>query len=499
MAKPNVLFIMTDQQRADTISSLGNSHIYTPNLDRLVRRGVSFTNAYSTCAECVPARYTIRTGCSPFSTRVFANGAHSLNADHPGTVSETCGDYIADTMKALGYSTFGVGKFHTIPWDEPVGYDIQSYSEELYGTPEQRNRDGFASFVAREHPEYNFVEGLMGERTDMYYIPQMSPMPADITVEAWAADRAVELIETTGDRPYFGFVSFVGPHPPFAPPIPYNRMYDPDSLPDAVCGEMSADHQDDFIPWMNYLIWAEDISNLRIRSLKARYYGEISYIDHCLGRILDSVESRPDADNTLICFFADHGELLGDHHGWQKESFFEASARIPYLVSWPKVLPAGVKNSDLVCLEDLFGIATTAAGTPDLREGIDLLGTISGSARPRDVLYGVYGQPGDRISKYMIRRGPWKYIFLTNGRREQLFNLDRDPDELHECGSDHEETLEELGSLLRRKLEAEGEIEALVADGIAGPEFEELPKMRVYQFDRSRGISGFPERPELLV
>ena len=88
------------------------------------------------------------------------------------------------------------------------------------------------------------------------------------------------------------------------------------------------DHADEQIPWMNYLIWADDINDMQARALKARYYGEISFIDQCLGRILDSVESRTDAENTLICFFSDHGDHLGDHHAWQKERFFEASCHV---------------------------------------------------------------------------------------------------------------------------------------------------------------------------
>ena len=83
-----------------------------------------------------------------------------------------------------------------------------------------------------EHPEYDHLEALMGERTEMYYMPQMSAQPAHCAVEGWAAARAVEQMRAADPRPYFGFVSFVGPHPPFAPPVPFNRMYDPDRMPD---------------------------------------------------------------------------------------------------------------------------------------------------------------------------------------------------------------------------------------------------------------------------
>ena len=218
--RPNVLFVMTDQQRFDTIAALGNRHIYTPNLDRLVGRGVSFTNAYSTCPVCVPARYTIRTGCEPPATRVFTNRISGPAAGQPDTIEGRCGPYLAKVMRQLGYRTFGIGKFHSGPGREPLGYDVHLHSEELYSSPEERATDAYATWLAREHPEYGHLEQLMGERTEMYYMPQTSAQPADCAVEAWAADRAVEQIGAGDGRPWFGFVSFIGPHPPLAPPIP---------------------------------------------------------------------------------------------------------------------------------------------------------------------------------------------------------------------------------------------------------------------------------------
>ena len=167
---------------------------------------------------------------------------------------------------------------------------------------------------------------------------------------------------------------------------------------------------------MNHLIWAEDINDPHARILKARYYGEISYIDDCLGRILDAVDAREDADDTLICFFSDHGDHLGDHHAWQKESFFEASAHVPFLVSWPARLSADRRCAELVCLTDLFGIATTTAGRPQLRDGIDVLGVLDGSAPPRDSLVGWYGLPGTGECKVMVRDRRWKYVHLRQRR-----------------------------------------------------------------------------------
>jgi choline-sulfatase len=498
--KPNILFVMTDQQRVDTIAALGNRDIYTPNFDRLVARGISFTNAYSTCPVCVPARYTIRTGCEPPTTTIYENAPQRPVPGQADTMEGRCGAYLARRMAHLGYRTFGIGKFHTHPWDEDLGYEVQMHSEELYGTPEQRARDGYAGFIQREHPEYDFVEMLMGERTEMYYMPQMNPLPASLGVEAWAADRAIELIKAADARPYFGFVSFIGPHPPFAPPLPFNRMYDPDRMPNPVRGDIAADHMDEQIPWMNYAIWAEDINDPHARVLKARYYGEISYIDQCLGRILDAVEARSDADNTLICFFTDHGDHLGDHHAWQKESFFEASCHIPFLLSWPERLPKGERNKALVCLTDLFSIATHAAGKPEPREGVDVLGVLEGTVRPREYLLGYYGTPGTRQFKVMVREKDWKCIYMANGGREQLFDVAEDPAELHERSQAEPRVAERMRVAAAKALDRSNASRALDNDrNLRSFEFEARPLKRVYQFDASRGVTGFPINPKDAV
>lgn len=494
--QPNILFLMTDQQRFDTIASLGNTDIYTPNLDRLVQRGLSFTRAYSTCPVCVPSRYTIRTGRREPTTGIYANMQPDLVPDQPENMEERCGPYLAQTLRSRGYRTFGIGKFHTTPWDEDLGYDTHLHSEELYGTPDQRRRDDYAAFIAREHPEYDFIEGLMGERTEMYYMPQMSPMPVQAGVEAWAADNAVKQIQTPGTQPYFGFVSFVGPHPPLAPPIPFNRMYDPDRMPNPVRGGLDIDHMDEQIPWMNHAIWAEDINDSHARVLRARYYGEISYIDQCIGKILDAVEARGDGNNTLICFFADHGDHLGDHHAWQKESYFEAACHVPYLVSWPKRLPGNVRRDELVCLTDLFAIATAASGIVEPRDGMDILGMTEGRVPPRDTLIAFYGTPGTPRFKVMVRSGDWKYIYMANGGRELLFNVTEDPGELSQRLESEPVVTSQLRSMAVAALHQPNADRALENGRLKAFPFEARPLIRIYQFDRSRGVTGFPEKPE---
>jgi len=497
--QPNILFIMTDQQRWDTIAALGNTEIFTPNLDRLVGRGLSFSNAYSPCPVCVAARYTIRTGCTPLRTRFFSNGLAPPAPGQADTVEGRCGPYLAKVMQDLGYRTFGIGKFHTNPWGEDLGYQTFLRSEELYGTPERRAGDDYAAFIARQDPAYNFIEGLMGERTEMYYMPQMSPLPAALTVEAWAAARALEQLGQEEQRPFFGMVSFIGPHPPLAPPIPYNRLYDPDRMPNPVRGQAAIDHMDEQIPWMNRMIWADAINDAHARVLRARYYGEITYIDACLGQILDAVEARGDADNTLICFFADHGDHMGDHNAWQKESFFEGSCHIPFLLSWPAQLAQNSCRHELVGLNDLFAIATGAAGAVDCRDGVDVLGMLQEKRVAREVYYGVYGEPGTPQFKVMVRRGPWKYIYLANGARQQLFNLEEDPHEIDQRLEKEPDVVARLRQLAEQYLTENAGGGGLVAGGLQGFVFKARPANRIYQFDTSRGIRGFPDRPEDIL
>jgi choline-sulfatase len=399
-------------------------------------------------------------------------------------------------MSRLGYRTFGIGKFHTTPWNEDLGYETLWRCEETYHPP-KREGDDYGSWLEREHPEFDFLEQPMGERSEMYYLPQRSPVPAELGGEWWMADRAIEEIAKSGDsRPFFGFVSFVGPHPPLAPPIPFNRMYNPDRMPELVLGSIQEDHLDEEIPFMRHAIWAEAINPELAKIVKARYYGEISYLDYCLGRIVDAIEARPNPDNVLICFFSDHGDLLGDHHGWQKQNFFEAACRFPLLLSWPAMLPAGAVRKELISLADLFGIATAAAGAREVRQGIDVLKMLRGECAPREHLVGMVEVPGSQDFKVMVLMDEWKYIFMANGGREQLFNLKQDPNELSNRVSSCSRIRDDLYALAVQACRVPGAMDALDGDKFRAFPFRERAQTRIYQFDRSRGVLGFPGKPK---
>jgi arylsulfatase len=243
-------------------------------------------------------------------------------------------------------------------------------------------------------------------------------------------------------------------------------------------------------------VWADAINTPFARMVKARYYGEITYLDFCLGKILDRLEARVNWSNTLICFFSDHGDLLGDHHGWQKQNFFEASCRVPFLLSWPTTLPAGIVRRELISLADLFGIATGAGGACELREGIDILGMLRGQSAPRPHLAGMAEPPGSQDFKVMIVTDEWKYIFMANGGREQLFNLKRDPAERSNCVASASEVTNDLQARAVEACRVPGAMDALDGSKVRAFPFRERPRARICQFDQSRGVQGFPDKPE---
>ena len=187
---------------------------------------------------------------------------------------------------------------------------------------------------------------------------------------------------------------------------------------------------------------------------------------------------------------------MGDHSAWQKESFFDVSCRIPFLLSWPARFEADVRQEELVSLTDLYAIATGASGDVIVRDGWDILGGTDEGVSAREALFGMYGSPGTTRFKIMVRQEEWKYIYLANGGREQLFNLHEDPEEIHQKAESNTHVVDRLRRLAIDALDNRAGEAALHERTLRAFEYERRPDRRVYQFDRSRGVVGFPERPE---
>lgn len=480
--------------RHDAIRALGNSKIYTPNLDMLIGDGIVMDHAYSPTPVCVPARYCIRTGCSSLTTRYFQNEEPVLREDDSSDIQERCGQFLAQYMRARGYRTIGVGKFHTIPMEEDIGYDVYQRCEEVDGYP-----DAYCRYI-QSQPAYRHLEQLQGERTNMYYQPQCSALPKELTSEAWVADRVIEQIGKKDDRPFFAVASFVGPHPPFAPPIPFNRMYDPDQMDDPILSDESVDFMDERVRWNSFFVFAEDFSDAHFRTLKSRYYGEISYIDWCIGKLIRELKERGLYEDTMIIFTSDHGEYLGDHHAVQKENFFEASTHIPMIISHPNRFSKGLHCGVPVSLIDLFGLITSVTGEQQLREGIDIAGLLAEgrSHHQRETLFGVSSAPGSLDFRMMALQHPWKYVFHANGGGELLFDLSSDGHERCNLIEKRADIADRLRTSCVEQLKRNGEFTALEDGRLKVYERTRLPLTRCYQFNRFRGVTGFAQRGEDL-
>jgi choline-sulfatase len=166
------------------------------------------------------------------------------------------------------------------------------------------------------------------------------------------------------------------------------------------------------------------------------------------------------------------------------------------LLSWPAALPAGTERTELISLADLFGIATGAAGGCETRQGIDVLKMLRGEFTPRQYLVGMVEIPGWQDFKIMILTDEWKYIFMANGGREQLFNHKKDPNELSNCVTSSPATRKDLNALAVKACRVPGATEALDGDKLRAFPFRQRPPIRIYQFDRSRGVFGFPDKPQ---
>lgn len=454
----NILLLFTDQQRFDTVHALGNRVIQTPVLDRLVREGVTFRNAYTPCPVCVPARFSMHTGEMPHDTGVFEN------------TQIPCGRRsFMEILSEHGYQTFGAGKMH---------FTFPSGPNELWGFDERKVCDNDRDLQkndfyqnAKEHG-YGYVYDYKGTKSEMYYIPQVSQLPESLHHTTWTADCCIDFLNRRDtERPFFIMAGFEKPHPPFQPPTPWNRLYRGPDMPSPKHTESADEMMTYWNHYQNrykYRDRGEDL-NL-IRQIKAHYYAEISLVDYNVGRILEHLEEQGVLEDTLILFTADHGEFLGDYHCYGKRSFLDSAARVPMLMKYPGCA-AGTAVDTPVSLIDIMPTFLQYAGIAPEREyeGVSLLDTAQGNCR-REFVVGEYAH--DRYANYMITDGRFKYIYSAPDRKEFLFDHEIDPEELHNKAY--------LPLYTKKKQELRGELirylrDAGYEDAVDGDAFREYP------------------------
>jgi arylsulfatase A-like enzyme len=458
---PNLLLLLTDQQRFDTIAALGNRLIRTPALDRLCREGTAFTRCYTPSPVCVSARCSLVTGLPPHLTGCVDNNTPV----RPGIPS------FMERLAGRGYQTQGIGKMHFTPsllrnW----GFESRDVCEELNPA-----RDDYAAFLRRNG--FGHVLENHGLRSELYYVPQPSQLPARLHPTTWVADRARDfLARRDRRRPFFLWASWIKPHPPFESPYPWSKAYRCADMPPP----RRVPNEDRLLAYWNrfqnrykYKDAGED--RLLLRSMRAAYYACISFIDFNLGRILAALGDE--LDNTLVVFTSDHGEMLGDYGAFGKRCMLDPAVRVPLLARWPRRFPAGRRCVAPSSLLDLWPTFLAAAGDPEPRvseEGFDLRDVLAGRAR-RDAVYSQYQQDG--LGLYMAVSRGGKYVWSAADRREWYFDLRRDPRETvnriadPRCAADAREL---RGRLLRRFRE-DGYLRPLSGTGWKRHPRRELP------------------------
>lgn len=470
----NLLLILTDQFRFDAMGCASNPVVQTPNLDRLAAEGVRFTEAYTEVPVCVPARAGLVSGQYPYRLGTYDNNGVSLE-DQPT---------LPRLLRAQGHATMAIGKMHFFPRRSHLGFDRMELSEGLVGHPWD---DDYALFmqdqgypVRREMhgPGHPNVDGSSIHST--YYKPGTLPYPEEVSATAWVADRTRQFVQANRDRPFFCFSSFIKPHPPLLPPEPYDRLYDP-SLVDLPPDWNDIRRSDPLLIAQSHFKGVIAPGEDDVRLMRSHYYGLVSHVDYQIGRIIDMLEETGLRQDTVVLFTSDHGELLGDHGHWGKRSFYEGSAKVPLLVSWPGHFAEGHTCNRLVGLTDILPTLVELVGgeIPDIVSGRSLIPLLNDPDAPWDgELFGVYGgfrgvvQVDDpRISaSFMMRWGGWKYIYHVNGGHEQLFDLRDDPHELNNVAESRSHLCDAARFRLARHLFREN-----LGDYVNGDELLKLP------------------------
>lgn len=458
--QPNILFVMTDQQRSDTIRALGNREIRSPTLDSLVQSGTAFTNCYTPSPVCVAARSATITGAPPHLNGCTSNNESPLHMQS-----------IMQVLDAAGYQTHGIGKMHFNPQvDAMWGFESRDISEE--GARLREGRNDFHDYLAENG--YGHVLEPQGMRSEMYYIPQPSQLPAEHHHTTWVADRAIDFLQrrdrekaggSVSARPFFLWASFIKPHPPFESPAPWNKLYR--------AANMLPPHRpagfEQLLSYWNlhqnrYKYRDKGYDEMLVRTMKAMYYACISFIDFNLGRILAALGD--DIENTLILYTSDHGEMLGDYGSFGKRTMLNPAARIPLIIREPEGANAGRIVDAPVSLLDVFPTFTAAAGLAiDERspEGADLL-ELAADAGERKYVYSQVGE--GNVGLYMIASRELKYVYSAADNREWLFDLRIDPQETKNWASNsrYDGQLRQLREALIGRFERDG-YDMAVCDG----------------------------------
>ena len=430
--RPNILWYCSDQQRFDTIGALGNPHVHTPTLDRLVAGGVAFTHAYCQSPICTPSRASFLTGRYPSAVRVNTNGNTHFPREEP---------LVTRRLADVGYDCGLVGKLHLAGASNGC---------------EPRVDDGYGFFRYSHAPRHfwlkghDYVDWLVAKGGDperllraphyrqagiMEPSPSQDNVPPSLHQTTWCTEQAIEFVEQSGGKPWVLSVNPFDPHPPYNPPWEYYRRFDPATMPGPHFRESDLAHQAR-LAGVDFQTTPRRPEEIQAQKIQALYYAMIEQIDEQLGRLLEALERTGQREHTLVIFTSDHGEALGDHGLTLKGCrFFDGLTRVPLIWSWPGRFRAGVRSDALVELTDIAPTLLELAGlpVPGRMQGRSLLPILTGAAAPdrhRDFVrceyYDALDEP-NRSFGTMYRDRRWKLNFYHDAGVGELYDLTQDP------------------------------------------------------------------------
>lgn len=418
----NVVLINVDHWPSDLFGHRGHRSVMTPTLDELARCGTAFTNAYSECPVCIPARRTLMTGTS---ARTHGDRNYAATMPWPETPS------LAGCFSEAGYQTAAVGKLHVYPQRVRIGFDDVILSEE--GRMQFGAVDDYEQYLADHgHAGEAFGHGM---GNNQYHVAPWH-LDDELHVTEWATRQMCRTIKRRDPtRPGFWYLSYVHPHPPLVPPQRYLDLYRDVEIEAPISGAWAVD-ADDLPPALRALRRRFDASygpgetTLALRA----FYALCTHIDHQLRLVVGTLREEGLLNDTVIAFTSDHGDMLGSHGLWAKRLFYQGSSCVPFLVipaAGDQRLSGGRLDGRLAGLVDMMPTLLDLAGVeiPDSVDGISLAGDAT-----RPTLFGEIGE-GHGATR-MIHDGRHKLIYYPADNRIQLFDLELDPHEVTDRAND---------------------------------------------------------------
>jgi arylsulfatase A-like enzyme len=429
--RPNILWICTDQQRYDTIGALGNEHIRTPHLDRLVSHGTAFSHTFCQSTICTPSRASFMTGMYCSTAHGCMNGNNRWSEAAP---------LISKLLADEGYDCGLAGKLHLAgaakraePRPKEDGYRVFEWSHST--------RDRWEPGV-NEYVDWAKSQGAQFGGDDDCLLNAT----AEVHQTTWCANRAIDFIEHAGSSPWMMSVNIFDPHKPFDPPEEYQRRYNPENLPDPLFRDSDFAAQEK-LAGVEFQNGCRHPDAIKAREIKAAYYAMIELIDDNVGRMMEALERSGQRENTIAIFMSDHGEMLGDHGLLLKGCrFYEGLVRVPLIFSWPGHIRENRVCDDLVELVDVAPTLLELCGGPvpahiQSKSLAPLLRGESDGAQHRDSVRCEYyralqkGGLGLEHGLYrgnyatMIREKQFKLVVYHGQGIGELFDLESDPGE----------------------------------------------------------------------